>query len=127
VTLLIIAAGGAFGAVSRYLASGWVQALTGDFFPWGTLAVNVAGCLALGFAVVWLQSSIASAELRGFVTIGFMGSFTTFSTFSYETLEMLRDGEWLRAGGYLAGSLGLGLLAVGLGTIVANSLLKARR
>lgn len=126
-TLLIIAAGGAFGAVSRYLAAGWVQALAGEFFPWGTLVVNVAGCLALGFAVVWLQSSIASAELRGFVTIGFMGSFTTFSTFSYETLEMLRDGEWLRAGGYLAGSLGLGLLAVLLGTILANNLLRLRR
>jgi len=126
-TLLVIAAGGAFGAVSRYLASGWVQGLGGEFFPWGTLAVNVAGCLALGFAVVWLQSSIASAELRGFVTIGFMGSFTTFSTFSYETLEMLRDGEWLRAGGYLAGSVVVGLLAVFVGSMVAEGLLRMRR
>ncbi len=126
-TLLVIAAGGAFGAVSRYLASGWVQGLAGEFFPWGTIAVNVAGCLALGFAVVWLQSSIASAELRGFVTIGFMGSFTTFSTFSYETLEMLRDGEWMRAWGYLAGSIVLGVAAVLIGTMLADGLLRMRR
>ncbi len=125
-TLLVIAAGGAFGAVSRYLASGWVQNLGGAFFPWGTLAVNVAGCLALGFAVVWLQASVGSAELRQFVTIGFMGSFTTFSTFSYETLEMLRDGEWTRAGGYLAGSVVLGLLGVAIGMAIAEALLAVR-
>lgn len=126
-TILMIAVGGAFGAVSRYLASGWVQALGGEFFPWGTLAVNIAGCLALGFAVVWLQATITSAEVRGLVTIGFMGSFTTFSTFSYETFELLRDGEWTRAGGYLAGSIVLGLIAVFVGTMLADGLLRIRR
>ena len=123
-TLLVVAAGGALGAVSRYLATGWVQGLSGDFFPWGTLVVNVLGSLALGFGLVWLQASVASAEARQFVAIGFLGSFTTFSTFSYETVAMLRDGEWWRAGGYVAASVVVGLMAVFLGMGAANALLR---
>jgi len=123
-TLLVVAAGGALGAVSRYLATGWVQGLSGDFFPWGTLVVNVLGSLALGFGLVWLQASVASAEARQFVAIGFLGSFTTFSTFSYETVAMLRDGEWWRAGGYVAASVAVGLMAVFLGMGAANALLR---
>jgi CrcB protein len=126
VTLLVIGLGGALGAVSRYAASGWVQTLTGSFFPWGTVAVNVAGSLALGFVMVWLQSTTSSAELRDLVTVGFLGSFTTFSTFSYETVAMLRDGEWWRAGGYTAGSVVLGLIAVALGAVLAAALGQAR-
>jgi CrcB protein len=126
VTLLVIGLGGALGAVSRYAASGWVQTLTGSFFPWGTVAVNVAGSLALGFVMVWLQSTTSSAELRDLVTVGFLGSFTTFSTFSYETVAMLRDGEWWRAGGYTAGSVVLGLIAVALGALLAAALGQAR-
>jgi CrcB protein len=126
VTLLVIGLGGALGAVSRYAASGWVQTLTGSFLPWGTVAVNVAGSLALGFVMVWLQSTTSSAELRDLVTVGFLGSFTTFSTFSYETVAMLRDGEWWRAGGYTAGSVVLGLIAVALGALLAAALGQAR-
>ncbi len=125
-TLLVVAAGGAIGAVSRYLATGWVQDLTGDFFPWGTFVVNVAGSLALGFALVWLQSAVASADIRQFVTIGFLGSFTTFSTFSYEAVAMLRDREWWQAGGYVAGSVALGLLAVVIGMAMASALTQGR-
>ncbi len=125
-TLLVVAAGGAFGAVSRYLATGWVQDLTGEFFPWGTLLVNVGGSLALGFALMWLQSTVSSAELRQFITIGFLGSFTTFSTFSFEAVAMLRDREWWQAGGYLAGSVALGLLAVVIGMAMASALTQGR-
>ncbi len=125
-TLLVVAAGGAIGAVSRYLATGWVQDLTGDFFPWGTFVVNVAGSLALGFALVWLQSAVASADIRQFVTIGFLGSFTTFSTFSYEAVAMLRDREWWQAGGYVAGSVALSLLAVVIGMAMASALTQGR-
>ena len=121
-TLIVIAVGGALGAVSRYLATGWVQAVTGSAFPWGTMAVNVAGSLALGFLVVWVQSTSISAELRDLATVGFLGSFTTFSTFSHETAVMLRGGEWWRAGGYTAGSVALGLTAVVVGGILAASL-----
>jgi CrcB protein len=126
VTLLVVGVGGALGAVSRYLTSGWVQEWSGSFFPWGTMAVNIAGSLALGFLVVWLQSTVASAEMRGLITVGFLGSFTTFSTFSYETVAMLRDGEWWRAGGYMFGSVALGLIAVGLGAFLAAALAQTR-
>jgi CrcB protein len=125
-SLLAVASGGAFGAVSRYLASGWVQQLTGGFFPWGTFAVNVAGSLLLGFALIWLQGTVVSAEMRELVTIGFLGSFTTFSTFSFETVAMVRDGEWWRAGGYVAGSVALGLVAVVVGAALASSILQTR-
>jgi CrcB protein len=100
--------------------------MSGGFFPWGTLAVNVVGSLTLGFVLVWLQATVTSAELRELVTIGFLGSFTTFSTFSYETVAMVRDGEWWRAGGYAAGSVVLGVLAVVVGAAAATALLHGR-
>jgi CrcB protein len=125
-SILVVGLGGAAGAVSRYLATGWIQSLSGGFFPWGTLVVNVAGSLALGFVLVWLQASVSSAELRELVTIGFLGSFTTFSTFSYETVAMLRDGEWWRAGGYTAGSVVLGVLAVAVGAAFAAASMQGR-
>jgi fluoride exporter len=124
VSFLAVASGGAFGALARYLAAGWVQSATGDFFPWGTLAVNVVGSAALGFLMTWLESSVTSPEVRQLITIGFLGSFTTFSTFSFEAVAMLRDGEWWRAGGYVAGSVVLALLAVGMGAAVASALLR---
>lgn len=119
ISLLAVASGGAFGAVARYLTSGWVQDLTGGFFPWGTFVVNALGSFLLGFSLIWLQSTLASAEMRTMVTIGFLGSFTTFSTFSYETLAMLRDGEWWRAGGYALGSVMVGVAAVVVGGALA--------
>jgi len=106
--ILVVASGGALGAVARYLATGWVQDLTGGFFPWGTFAVNAMGSFLLGFTLVWLQGTVNSAELRQLITIGFLGSFTTFSTFSYEATALIRDGEWWRAGGYTLGSVALG-------------------
>ena len=124
--LLVVASGGALGAVARYLASGWVQDVTGGFFPWGTFAVNATGSLLLGFSMVWLQSTAASPETRQFISIGFLGSFTTFSTFSFEAAAMLRDGEWWRAGGYMAGSVGLGVAALLAGGVLASSILQAR-
>lgn len=125
-SLLAVASGGALGAVARYLVSGWVQDWSGGFFPWGTFVVNVAGCLLLGFSLAWLQATLASAEVRDLVTIGFLGSFTTFSTLGYETVAMLRDGEMARAGGYVMGSLLLGLVAVVAGTALAHALIQMR-
>jgi CrcB protein len=120
--ILAVASGGALGAVARYLAQGWVQDLSGGFFPWGTFVVNAAGCFLLGFSLVWLQGTLASPEARQFVTIGLLGGFTTFSTFSYETVALLRDGEWWRAGGYSLGSVALGLVAVIAGGALADLL-----
>lgn len=125
-TALVVALGGAAGAVARYWMSGWVQNASGGVFPWGTLAVNVSGSLLLGFLLVWLQASLASPELRAMVAIGVLGSFTTFSTFSYETVALLQDGEWSRAGLYAGGSLLLGLLAVAAGALLADLLLQPR-
>jgi CrcB protein len=127
VTLLVVAVGGALGAVSRYAVSGWVQQAAGGFFPWGTMVVNVLGSLLIGFVLVWLQATVASAEMRQLVAIGFLGSFTTFSTFSYEALALARDGEWWRAGGYTLGSVALGLAAVGVGAALAMALTEQAR
>ncbi|MEX2465512.1 MAG: fluoride efflux transporter CrcB [Gemmatimonadota bacterium] len=123
-TLVAIAVGGALGAVSRYLAGGWVQGIAGGDFPWGTWTVNLVGSLALGFMMIWLHHTLASTELRHFVVMGFLGSFTTFSTFSLETVEMLQEGLWLRAGLYSLGSVALGLLAVVAGAAAATSIFR---
>ncbi len=119
-TLLVVALGGATGAIARYLLSGWVQATSGGSFPWGTLLVNASGCLALGFVAVWLQTLVSADGPRALITIGFLGSFTTFSAFSFEALTLLRAGEWWRAGGYTLGSVAIGILAVALGAALAG-------
>lgn len=113
--LVYVALGGAAGAVARYGISGWVYQRFSDTFPWGTLAVNVLGSLLLGVVLGWFEGSVLSPELRRAVTVGFLGAFTTFSTFAYESVALVQAGEWLRAGGYVVGSVALGLVAVGLG------------
>lgn len=118
-TVVAVALGGALGAVSRYLLGSWIQSMSGGSFPWGTWTVNVLGSLLLGFAMVWLTETLASAELRLFVAMGFLGSFTTFSTFSFETVELIREGLWMRAGVYSLGSLMVGVLAVVAGAAAA--------
>ena len=123
---LVVGVGGALGAMARYWTTEWVRGLAGDAFPLGTLVVNVAGSFALGFLMVWLQSVAPSAQARQFIAIGFLGSFTTFSTFSYEVVELTRAGEMLRAGGYTAGSVITGMAAVLLGAYLAGALLQAR-
>lgn len=123
---LAVALGGALGALCRWAAAGWIQRVTGSPFPWGTLAVNVVGSALLGFILVWLQSTVASPESRQFLTVGLLGSFTTFSTFSFETVALIQGGEWPRAVAYGGGSLVLGLLAVLLGSGLATFLTLSR-
>lgn len=95
---LAIAAGGALGALLRFWSSNWVYGLLGRSFPYGTLAVNIAGSLAIGFCYVWLvERSILGPEWRALVMVGFLGAFTTFSTFSVETLNLLEGGAVLKA------------------------------
>ncbi len=108
--ILAIAAGGAIGAVLRYLVSGWVQGLGGTRFPWGTLAVNVAGSFALAWLLsAFLDHATASPVQRAFWTIGLLGAFTTYSTFSYETIALLSVGDWVTGGANVAANLVLGL------------------
>ncbi len=100
-----------------------VQRLTDDAFPVGTLAVNVSGCLLIGFlGALFSGPALLRDEMRLFVLAGFLGGFTTFSTFSFETLSLLDDGEWARASANLVLSNGLGLLAVWLGYRIAGAL-----
>ncbi|MGH7476801.1 MAG: fluoride efflux transporter CrcB [Longimicrobiales bacterium] len=124
--LLYIALGGAAGAVARYGLGGWVHDRAGPHFPWGTFVINVLGSLLIGFAVRYLEAVRFTPEARALVTIGLLGSFTTFSTFSYETVALLEDGEWARAALYAVGSLLLGLAAVYAGLVAATLVLHAR-
>ena len=124
--LLAIGVGGALGALARYGLSGWVQGFLATPFPLGTLVVNVLGSFLLGLAVYLLESTALSTEVRSLVTIGFLGAFTTFSTFSYEALVLLQGGEWTRGGLYRGGSLALGLAGVLLGLGVGSFVLTAR-
>lgn len=93
--MLLIGAAGALGALSRYALSGTVYALLGQSFAYGTLVVNVLGSLAIGLVMqLGIATDILSPNVRTAVTVGFLGAFTTFSTFSYETVQMMQDGAW---------------------------------
>ena len=125
-TLLYIALGGAAGTVARYAVGGWVHERVGFGFPWGTLVVNVLGSLLIGFALRYLEATRFTPDVRALITVGILGAFTTFSTYSYETVALLEDGEWWRAGSYAVGSLLLGLAAVYAGLTMAGHVLHAR-
>jgi CrcB protein len=113
--------GGGLGASLRYWLSGLVPQYLGSAFPYGTLAVNAIGCFVLGILMTSIGDRlIIHSNLRVFLTIGLIGGFTTFSTFSYETIALLRDGEMLRAGLYVGASVMLSLGAMHLGTILGK-------
>jgi fluoride exporter len=119
--VLLVGAGGFIGSVLRYWMSGYIQQLARNtVFPFGTLAVNFLGCLVLGFLSHLAENyGIFTVEIRLFVFIGILGGFTTFSTFSNETMHLLRDAQSLLAFGNIAGHFVLGLGAVWLGRSVA--------
>ena len=112
IELLLVGAGGFVGAVTRYLVSGWRLRRFGAGFPYGTLAVNVVGCLLIGAAMVLIDGGRLGPRGRLFWTIGLLGALTTFSTFGYETLERVRDGNWLAAAGNVLLNVALALAAV---------------
>lgn len=121
-----VALGGAIGAAARYGVGGWVHARLGSEFPWGTMVVNVAGSLLIGFALRYLEATRFSPDMRALITIGVLGAFTTFSTFSYETVSLMEGGAWLKAFTYAGASFALGLGAAGVGITIARSLLRIR-
>ena len=112
-TVLLVALGAAIGAVLRHLTARF-----NDGFPWGTLLVNVAGSLLLGF-LIGLPASSGWSALLG---IGFCGALTTYSTFSFETLTLMREGKASRALAYVTPSVLAGLGAAALGLLVAEAL-----
>jgi CrcB protein len=113
---LLLLAGGAAGTLFRYLLSVSIGRATGGGFPWGTLAVNVLGCLAIGgLAGLAERQGALSIPMRLALVVGFLGGFTTFSAFGLELFSLLRDGRWTAAGAYFALSNAAGLAAVWAG------------
>lgn len=121
--VLAVAAGGAVGSVLRFWMATGVHALVGRSFPYGTLAVNVLGCLLMGFLfVLFLERLSNDAVLRAGILIGVLGGFTTFSSFSIETFNLIEQGEHLKAAMNMVASLVLCVAATWIGVILARQL-----
>jgi CrcB protein len=126
--LWYVALGSAVGGASRFALSTFVQQRASSAFPFGTLIVNITGSLILGFILRYaLASPSVSAEVRALLTTGFCGGYTTFSTFSYESIALIEDGDYRRAAIYIVLSVVLSLVATFLGIATAGQLLAARR
>jgi CrcB protein len=129
ITYLWIALGGALGSIARYGASSLAAQWVGETFPWGTLIVNVTGSLVIGFFATLTGPDgrlLVSSDARQFVMVGICGGYTTFSSFSLQTLNLVRDGDVLAAGGNVVGSVALCLAAVWLGNIAAAAINQTR-
>lgn len=122
IKLVGIAAAGGLGALARYGLALGVQRLAGSGFPVGTFAVNMLGCFAFGLVFGVLERSLLPPALRPVVLTGFMGAFTTFSTFAFESHALLRSGQVFWAAANLGGQVVLGVLGVALGLAVARIL-----
>jgi len=122
---LLVALGGALGSVARFWFSGVVARHVGETFPWGTILVNVSGSFVIGFFATLTSPDgrwFVPASFRQFFMIGICGGYTTFSSFSLQTLNLMEDGEWLYAGGNVMFSVILCLAAVWLGHLLAMGL-----
>jgi fluoride exporter len=119
--ILIIGIGGFIGAILRYIISGFFYDLYGDKFPYGTLAVNIIGCFALGFFITMAEGKfIISPQMRSFAAIGLLGAFTTFSTFSFETLALIQNQLYTSALLNILISILVSIFAVWAGIILAR-------
>ena len=122
---LWIAVGSALGGVGRFWCSGVAARFMGETFPWGTIIVNVVGCFIIGFFATLTGPDgrvFADTLTRQFVMIGILGGYTTFSSFSIQTLNLVQDGEWWLAGANIALSVVACLVAVWLGFVLAASI-----
>jgi CrcB protein len=122
---LAVAMGGALGTVARYFVSGLVANAFGETFPWGTLVINVTGSFVIGFFGALTGPDgrlLVSGTARQFVMVGLCGGYTTFSSFSLQTLNLMSDGEWTHASANVLGSVALCLFFVWLGSISASML-----
>jgi CrcB protein len=124
----LVALGGALGSVSRFLLGPALQRAFNATFPVGTLFINILGSLILGFVMrLTVEGVNVTPEARAFIAIGFCGGFTTFSTFTYEAMRLLEDGEGSRAALYILASVLLSLGAAFVGLVAARELLALRR
>src|ERR1700676_2812643 len=117
-----VAIGGALGTAGRYWLSGVVARLIGETFPWGTLLINVTGSFIIGFFAALTGPDgrfFVGSAARQFVMVGICGGYTTFSSFSLQTLSLMNDGEWLYAGSNIVFSVALCLIAVWAGFMLA--------
>jgi CrcB protein len=122
-TAVAIAVAGAVGALARYGLEGFVSRRAPGAFPWGTFAVNVSGAFVLGFVFIVMTEQFSAAPwIRGAVTIGFLGAYTTFSTLSFETYRLAEDGAVGIAAANAFGSLAAGLAAVYVGVVAGRAL-----
>ncbi len=121
--IFLIFIGGGVGSVLRYIASSLLRnSYSPGYFPWGTFVVNIVGCFLIGcFSSLVLKNTI-NAEMKQLLIIGLCGGFTTFSTFSNESLVLLKDGNYLLSFSYIIGSVVLGLIAVILGVTLVNQI-----
>ncbi len=124
--IMILAVAGALGTLSRYGVSRSTHALFGDHFPFGTLMVNVLGCLILGFIMPWLlaHDQIPKHMQMG-LTFGFLGAFTTFSAFGYDTVRLFQDGAWTASAVNLLANLILGFMAIVAGFLLQRAVFTA--
>jgi CrcB protein len=121
----LIMLGSALGGAARYWCSGFVAHAFGETFPWGTVIVNVVGSFVIGFVATLTGPDgriLVGSDARQFIMTGLCGGFTTFSSFSLQTLNLLRDEEWLLAGGNIGLSVALCMISVWLGHVAAASL-----
>lgn len=121
-TVLWVALGSAIGGAGRYALSGLVARQVGETFPWGTLTVNVIGSLMITFIATLTGPDgrvFVSSATRQFLMLGVLGGFTTFSSFSIQTLSLAQDGEWWQAAGNIVGSVVLCLIGAWLGHVLA--------
>lgn len=120
---LFIGLGGFFGSIARYIVGGLIYNLVGAQFPWGTLAVNISGSFLLGFFfTVSTERFLINPTLRAAISIGFIGAYTTFSTLTLETWQLVEHGSFLYALTNLTASVVLGLTFVYLGTVIGRLL-----
>lgn len=121
-TVLAVGVGGGLGALARYYIAGWVQP-AGAAFNWGIFAVNISGGLLMGMIVEASALKLnLSPELRSFLTVGILGGYTTFSTFSLDSVLLLQRGEYAQAAFYVIGSVVLSILALFAGLWIVRSL-----
>ena len=125
--LFLVALGGAAGAASRYTVSNVAHRILGGSFPWGTLTVNLAGCFLIGFLWGVSEEFLVPPDIRTLVFTGFLGAFTTFSTYSFETFGLLRDGEYKLALWNVLFSNLMGLFLVIFGFFLAKYLIQGMR
>lgn len=125
ITYLWVAIGSALGGVARFWCSGFVANVLGQTFPWGTLVVNIAGSFVIGFTATLTGPDgrlFVPSDARTFMMAGVCGGYTTFSSFSLQTLSLMQDGEWLYAGWNVVLSVVLCMISVWVGHIAAASL-----